>query len=64
MSQSPQDRPADEYARQFMPPERRARLDAEQPVADTVEETVAVADAPPAAAAESVEEVAEASGGR
>lgn len=39
-----------------MPPERRARLAAEQPAAETVEETVAVAEAPP----EPVEEVAEA----
>ena len=56
MSESPRDNAADEYARQFMPPERRARLAAEQPAAETVEETVAVAEAPP----EPVEEVAEA----
>ena len=56
MSESPRGNTADEYARQFMPPERRARLAAEQPAAETVEETVAVAEAPP----EPVEEVAEA----
>ena len=60
MSESPQDRPAEDYARQFMPPERRARLAAEQPapdpVPDPVEETVAVADAPPA----TVEDIPEA----
>ena len=56
MSTPPQDSNADEYARQFMPPERRARLAAEQPAADAVEETVAVAEAPP----EPVEEIAEA----
>jgi len=60
MSEAPQNSAADDYARQFMPPERRARLAAEQPVADTVEETVAVADAPPAPAAETVAEAAEA----
>ena len=60
MSEAPQNSAADDYARQFMPPERRARLAAEQPAADTVEETVAVADAPPAAVAETVEEVVEA----
>ena len=47
MSESPQDNPADEYARQFMPPERRARLAPQQPAADAAEETVAVADTPP-----------------
>ena len=56
MSTPPQDSNADEYARQFMPPERRARLAAEQPAADAAEETVAVAEAPP----EPVEEIAEA----
>ena len=60
MSEAPQNSATDDYARQFMPPERRARLAAEQPAADTVEETVAVADASPAAAAETVEEIAEA----
>ena len=60
MSEAPQNSAAEDYARQFMPPERRARLAAEQPAADTVEETVAVADAPPAAAPETVEEAAEA----
>ena len=56
MSTPPQDSNADEYARQFMPPERRARLAAEQPAADAAEETVAVAEAPP----EPVEEIVEA----
>ncbi len=56
MSESPRDNAVDEYARQFMPPERRARLAAEQPAAETLEETVAVAEAPP----EPVVEVAEA----
>ncbi len=64
MSEAPPNSAADEYARQFMPPERRARLDAEQPAAETVEEIVAVADAPPAPAVEpppaSVEEIADA----
>ena len=60
MSEAPQNSAADDYARQFMPPERRARLAAEQPAADSVEETVAVADAPPAAVAETIEEVVEA----
>ena len=63
MSETPQNSAANEYARQFMPPERRARLDAEQPAAETVEEVVAVADAPPTPAADpppaSVEEVSE-----
>ena len=40
MSETPQNSNADDYARQFMPPERRARLAAEQPPANTVEETV------------------------
>ena len=56
MSESPQDSTVDNYARQFMPPERRARLNDQPPVADPVEETVAVADTPPA----SVEAVPEA----
>ena len=60
MSEAPQNSATDDYARQFMPPERRARLAAEQPPADTVEETVAVADAPPSAAPDTVEEAAEA----
>ena len=60
MSEAPQNSAADEYARQFMPPERRARLAAEQPATDAVEETVAVADAPPAASPEIVEETTEA----
>ncbi|MDE2786541.1 MAG: ATP-binding cassette domain-containing protein [Chloroflexota bacterium] len=47
MSTSPQDSNADDYARQFMPPERRARLTAEQPAADAAEESVVVAAAPP-----------------
>ena len=59
MSEAPQNGAPDDYARQFMPPERRARLAAEQPAADTAEETVAVADSPPAAAPEAVEEVTE-----
>ena len=61
MSEAPQNSAPDDYARQFMPPERRARLAAEQPAADTVEETVVVADAPPAAAPSTAEEIAEAS---
>ena len=60
MSEAPQNSATDDYARQFMPPERRARLAAEQPPADAAEENVAVADAPPVAAPEAVEEVAEA----
>ena len=60
MSESPRDNAVDEYARQFMPPERRARLAAEQPAAETVEETVAVAEAPPEPVPEPVEAVAEA----
>ncbi len=60
MSESPRDNAVDEYARQFMPPERRARLAAEQPAAETVEETVAVAEAPSEPVPEPVEEVAEA----
>ena len=60
MSEAPQNSATDDYVRQFMPPERRARLAAEQPPADTVEETVAVADAPPSAAPDTVEEAAEA----
>ena len=60
MSEATQNSATDDYARQFMPPERRARLAAEQPPADTVEETVAVADAAPAAAPDTVEEAVEA----
>ncbi len=55
MSESPQDNPADEYARQFMPPERRARLAPQQPAADAAEETVAVADTPPTPVADTPE---------
>ena len=47
MSVSPQDNAAEEYARQFMPPERRTRLAPRQPAADAAEETVAVADTHP-----------------
>ena len=49
MSEAPQNSATDDYARQFMPPERRARLATEQPASDPVEETVSVADSPPAA---------------
>ena len=56
MSEAPQNSAADEYARQFMPPERRARLAPEQPAPETVEETVAVAEPRP----EPVEEIADA----
>ena len=64
MSESPQDNTADEYARQFMPPGRRARLAPQQPAPDTADETVAVANMPPAPVANAspapVEEVPEA----
>jgi len=58
MSEAPQNSATDDYARQFMPPERRARLATEQPASDPVEETVSVADSPPAAP-ETVEEIVE-----
>ena len=60
MSEATQNSATDDYARQFMPPERRARLAAEQPPADTVEETVAVSDAAAGAASDTVEEAVEA----
>ena len=56
MSESSQDSTVDNYTRQFMPPERRARMNDQPPAVDPVEETVAVADTPPA----SVEAVPEA----
>ena len=63
MSETPQNSNADDYARQFMPPERRARLAAEQPPANTVEETVAVVETPPTPVADTspapVEEASE-----
>ncbi len=58
MSEAPQNSATDDYARQFMPPERRARLATEQPASDPVEETVSVADSSPAAP-ETVEEIVE-----
>ena len=58
MSEAPQNSATDDYARQFMPPERRARLATEQSASDPVEETVSVADSPPAAP-ETVEEIVE-----
>ena len=39
MSEAPQNNPNDEYARQFMPPERRAQPAANEPAADVAVET-------------------------
>ena len=47
MAEAPQHNPNDEYARQFMPPARRARLPVQEAAADAAEETVLVADTPP-----------------
>ncbi len=47
MAETPQHNPNDEYARQFMPPARRARLPVQKAAADAAEETVLVADTPP-----------------
>lgn len=44
MSEARQDRPADDYARQFMPPERRAHLATQPPPEDSPDESVAVAE--------------------
>ena len=57
MSTPPQDNAADEYARQFMPPRAPRQVGRpNNPQRTPVEETVAVAEAPP----EPVEEIAEA----
>ena len=55
MSETQRDNNTDDYARQFMPPGRRAHLAAQQPPADTVAETVTV----PEVATETVEHVSE-----
>lgn len=55
MSEAPQNSATDDYARQFMPPERRARLATEQPASDTAEETIVVAEAEPATGDEVIE---------
>jgi ABC-type lipoprotein export system ATPase subunit len=47
MAEAPQHNPNDEYARQFMPPARRAQLPVQEAAADAAEETVLVADTPP-----------------
>ena len=47
MSEARQHNPNDEYARQFMPPARRAQLPVQEAAADAAEETVLVADTPP-----------------
>ena len=47
MAEAPQHNPNDAYARQFMPPARRAQLPVQEAAADAAEETVLVADTPP-----------------